>query len=193
MIDDQCFFFTSSYEKPPPGFIKVSVKFVFLVLLWDRFDQSSDSVTCYEKQLLKVWSSFMVVLSLLCRWQSVHSLWACHSLCLCRSLICLVSVPKTHHCRPPGCPQHSLPFFLSPLRPHLLRALLPHVPSLMLHCCFLDCHQFREQWTLRTCESIQSSPTWCRVPPPAPRPQCQCVSLGVRLRGLKAKVTFPVW
>lgn len=35
MVDDQCFvfFFPSSYEKPPPGFIKVSVKFVFLVFL----------------------------------------------------------------------------------------------------------------------------------------------------------------
>lgn len=96
MISVLCvFFFPSSYEEPPPEFIKVSVKFVFLVFLWDRFDQSSDSVTCYEKQLLKVWSSFMVVLSLLCRWQSVRALWACHSLCLCRSLICLVSVPKT--------------------------------------------------------------------------------------------------
>ena len=98
-----------------------------------------------------------------------------------------------HHCRPPGCPQRSLPFCLSPLRLHLLKALLPHVPSVMLHCCFLECHQFREQWSLRTCESVQSSPAWCRVPPPAPRPQCQHVFLGVRLRGLKVKVTFPVW
>lgn len=32
------FLFLSSYEKPPPGLIKVSVKFVPLVILLDMFD-----------------------------------------------------------------------------------------------------------------------------------------------------------
>lgn len=34
MVDDR-FFFLSSYEKPPPGLIKVSVKFILLLTLLD--------------------------------------------------------------------------------------------------------------------------------------------------------------
>lgn len=116
------FFFLFSYEKPPPGLIKVSVKLVLLLFLWhiSLTPQTQNSCILFEPP-------FRIVLFLPCQCQSVHTLG--HSLCLCRHLISLCPSPdKPLQAR--LCSSAIAPLFLSDLWLHLLKAPLPPCPSL---------------------------------------------------------------
>lgn len=160
MVDDQglCVFFFLQYRRNPPEFYQgqVSLFLVFSEMLdWTELRLSH---LLWKTEAAYALKFLAVVLSLLCRWQPVLCTLGlvCHSLCLC-SLTVLVSVPKTP-LQAPWLSSVLAPFFLSPFTAFSELCCPMFLLSWRLHCSFLDCHQFREQWTLRTCASIQSSP-----------------------------------